>query len=136
MKILLHAYENSETRIRLKNLIEEKLPEVQMVLTHSKQHLSIKLCRPLHNFSALIAFLDDSESASILLSLKPFFENIKIILVICKNSDGLKESSLLLEPLFTKFNGNNFMDVISILNRIQQKQDQAVKLSPIIEKSF
>ncbi|MDM8537091.1 hypothetical protein QUF70_10080, partial [Desulfobacterales bacterium HSG17] len=61
MKILLHAYKKDEVKTRLKDLIETEMLKVQIVQTNSQQHLSKTLCRPLHNFSALIAFIELDE---------------------------------------------------------------------------
>ena len=128
MKIILHAYKNSESRICLKRLIEELMPEVQIEFTDSQQQLYEKLCRPLNNYSALIAFLDDSEGAELLLSLKDLFENIKLILVFAKEINGSRKSLILLEPVCTMFSENSFMDIISVLKRIQQKQKPPLNL--------
>jgi len=135
MKIILHAYQNSETIIRLKDLVEEQMPEVQIILTASQQQLHEKLCRPLNNYSALIASLDNSESAKVLLSLKPMLENIKLILILSKKINGIREPLILLEPTCTMFSNNNFMDIISVLKRIQRKQNKSLNLFKISEGS-
>jgi hypothetical protein len=133
MKIILHAYHNSETITRLKNLVEEQMPEVQMILTESQQQLHEKLCRPLNNCSVLITLLDNSENVKALLTLKPLFETMKLILVVHKNVNDISEPFILLEPTYTMFSDNNFMDIISVLKRIQQKQNQSFNLFKISE---
>ena len=133
MKIILHAYDKRETIIRLKDLVEEQMPEVQMLLTESQQQLHEKLCRPLNNYSVLIALLDNSENVNALLSLKPLFETMKLILVVHKNFNGNREPFVLLEPTCSMFSDNNFMDIISVLKRIQQKQNQSLNLFEIPE---
>ena len=125
MKLILHANENCKYRSRLKGRIEHEFPEAQMVSTSSKQHLSETLCRPLHNFSVLIALMTDSKSASVLLSLVPLFENIKLILIFCNEIDEFEKSILLLEPLYISYPEANFQDVVSVLHRIEQKQMHA-----------
>ncbi len=136
MKIILHAYHKSETIIRLKNLIEEQMPEVQMVLTESQQQLHEKLCRPLNNYSVLITLLDNSKNVKALLSLKPLFEAMKLILVVHKNFNGIREPLILLEPTCTMFSESNFMDIISVLKRIQQKQNPSFNLFKISEATL
>ncbi len=133
MKIILHEYQNSETITRLKDLVEEQMPEVQMILTESQQQLHKKLCRPLNNYSVLIALLDNSENVNDLLSLKPLFETMKLILVVHKNFNGNREPFVLLEPTCSMFSDNNFMDIVSVLKRIQQKQNQSLNLFKIPE---
>lgn len=122
MKIILHANKNCDLRNQLKSQIESQFPDGQILLTNSEQHLSESLCRPLHNVSMLIAFISDSDSISLLFPLKPLFENIKLILMFHRNFDGIEESAILMEPLYTSYTENNFKDVILILQRIAQKK--------------
>lgn len=122
MKIILHATENHELRSQLKNRIEDAFPTGRIILTNSGRHLSEALCRPLHNVSVLVAFINDSKSVSLLLPLMPLFENLKLILIFCKRIDDVQKSALLLEPLYSSYSENNFQDVISVLQRMEQKQ--------------
>lgn len=135
MKILLHTDTESENTSRIKNLIEDELPKIKIVQTNSQQHLSETLCRPLHNFFALIAVMDDSKGFSDLLSLKPLIENIKLILLVCKKHNDIIGIIIRLAPIYVKYDDNNFMDIISILKRIEQKQARAVNLFEILENS-
>ncbi|MGD9826112.1 hypothetical protein [Desulfobacter sp.] len=122
MKIILHATENHALRNQLKNRIEDTFPKGRIILTNSGRHLSEVLCRPLHNVSVLVAFISDSQSVSLLLPLTPLFENLKLILIFCKRIDEVQKSALLLEPLYSSYSENNFQDVISVLQRMEQKQ--------------
>ena len=131
MKIILHASENDELRNRLKTLIEDAFPEGEIVLTVTRPHLYKVLCRPLHNVSVLIAFITDSNSVDLLYSLKPLFENVKLILIFCKRVEGIQKSALLLEPLYTRHSDNNFQDIILVLQRIEQKQMRPTNWSKI-----
>ncbi|WP_020589134.1 hypothetical protein [Desulfobacter curvatus] len=128
MKIILHANENDELRSRLKTRIEDNFPESEIVLTDAGPHLSEVLCRPLHNVSVLIAFITDSKSVGLLFSLKPLFENVKLILIYCKRIDEIQKSALLLEPSYIHHSGNNFQDIISVLQRIEQKKLSALSI--------
>lgn len=122
MKIILHATENHGLRNQLKNRIEDAFPNGQIILTNSGRHLSEALCRPLNNVSVLVAFISDSKSVSLLFPLMPLFENLKLILIFCKKIEDVQKSALLLEPLYSCYSVNNFQDVISVLQRIEQKQ--------------
>ncbi len=130
MKIILHADETCEIRSRLMNQVEDELPEVQIALTNSKQDLSEALCRPLHNFSVLICFIDDSESVELLISLKPLFENIKLILIHSKRVEDIRKDILKLEPSFISAS-ENFTDIIFVLQHIEQKQSLVIHPSGI-----
>ena len=121
MKIILHAHKDYEIRNQLKELIENAFPQGIVILTDTRQQLAETLGRPLHNVSVLIAFISDSEDVGILASLKPLFEDRRLILVFCKRSDGIQKYALRLEPLYTSYFENNFQDVISVLLRIEQK---------------
>lgn len=122
MKMILHATENHELRSQLKCRIEDGFPKGQIILTNSGLQLSEILCRPLHNVSVIVAFINDSKSVSCLSPLMPLFENLKLILIFCKRIDEIQKSALLLEPLYSSYSGNNFQDVIEVLQRIEQKQ--------------
>jgi len=126
MNIILHATENHALRSQLKNRIENTFPKGRIILTNSGLHLSEALCRPLHNISVLVAFISDSKSVSLLLPLMPLFENLKLILIFCKRLDDVQKSALLLEPLYSSYFENNFQDVISVLQRIEQKQKSLI----------
>ena len=121
MKIILHAHKDYEVRNQLKELIEKAFPQGIVVLTDTRQQLTETLGRPLHNVAVLIAFISDSEDVGTLSSLKPLFEDRKLILVFCKRSDDIQKYALRLEPLFISHFENSFQDVISVLLRIEQK---------------
>ena len=87
MKIILYANEECEFRDRLKGRIINALPQVQVDLADSGQHLVKILSRPLHNISVLIVFISDAEDVGVLLSLKTLFEDIKLILIGGKRGD-------------------------------------------------
>ncbi len=122
MKIILYANEECEFRDRLQGRIINALPQVQVDLADSGQHLVKILSRPLHNISVLIVFISDAEDVGVLLSLKTLFEDIKLILIGGKRGDQVPKSSLRLEPLYTSHSETDFQDVISVLQRIEQKQ--------------
>lgn len=122
MKIILHATKNHKLRSQLKNRIEDASPKSRIILTNSGLQLSEALCRPLHNVSVLVVFISDSNSVSLLFPLMPLFENLKLILIFCKRIDEVQKSALLLEPLYSSYSENDFQDVISVLQRIGQKQ--------------
>ncbi len=134
MKIILHAYNKSELPNQLRALIQDKFGDIQIQMTNSQQHLFEGLCRPAHCFSVVIAFVDDSESVELLISLKPLFENIKLILIVSKNIEDTRKNLLRLEPLFTS-HSENFTDIISVLQRIEQKQSWVISLSGIKQRT-
>lgn len=121
MRIILHAGEKDGFRSRLKTRIEHAFPEGEIVLTDAGPQLSEVLCRPLHNVSVLIAFINDSDNLNLFFSLKPLFENIKLILIFCGRMVEIQKSVLRLEPLYTTHSENDFHDIISVLKRIEQK---------------
>lgn len=131
MKIILHANENDAHRNRLKAIIEGAFPEGDIILTDQGSQLSTVLGRPLHNVSVLIAFITDSDGVDLLLPLKPLFENIKLILMVCGSVDNIQNSVLLLEPLFTSSSENDFQDIISVLQRIEQRTIYPIEPSKV-----
>ena len=129
MKIILHANENDAHRNRLEAVIDDAFSQGEIILTDQGGQLSEVLGRPLHNVSVLIAFITDSESIDLLVSLKPLFENIKLILMLCNRVDTTQQSILLLEPLFTSYSEDDFQDIISILQRIAQRTMHPIESS-------
>ena len=132
MKIILHANENDTHRNRLKAIIDDAFSQGEIILTDQGVQVSEVLGRPLHNVSVLIAFITDSESVDLLLSLKPLFENIKLILMLCNRVDTTQQSILLLEPLFTSYSEDDFQDIISVLQRIEQKVMRPIEKYKIV----
>lgn len=127
MKMVLHAGKNDERRQWLKVCIEREFPKGQIILTDCRQHLAEALGRPLHNVSVIIAFITDSEGIDLLISLKHFFENIKLILVFGENSDEIQKSVFRLEPIYTTYSGNDFQDIVSVLKRVDQRSMRPFK---------
>ena len=121
MKIILHAGENDAHRNRLKAIIDASFPDSETILTDHGSQLSEALGRPFHNVSVLIAFITDADDVDLLFSLKPLFENIKLILMLCGRVENIQNSVLLLEPLLTRYSEDDFQDIISVLQRIAQK---------------
>lgn len=121
MRIILHASEDDTHRNRLKAIIEGAFPEGDIILTDQGTQLSAVLGRPLHNVSVLIAFIADSDGLELLFSLRSLFENVKLILMLCDSVENIQKSVLLLEPLFTSYSEDDFQDIISVLQRIEQK---------------
>jgi len=121
MKVILHAGENDAHRNRLKTIINGSFPEGEIILTSEGAQLTAVLGRPLHHVSVLIAFITDADGVDLLFSLKHLFENIKLILMLCESVNNIQNSVLLLEPLFTSHAEDDFQDIISVLQRIEQK---------------
>ena len=94
--------------------------------------MSEVLGRPLHNVSVLIAFITDVESIDLLFSLKPLFENIKLILMLRNRADTIQKSVLLLEPLLASYSEDDLQDIISVLQRIEQKVMRPIEQYKII----
>lgn len=134
MKIILHSYKKCELQNQVKMLIQDNFPDMQTQMTNSQQQLFETLCRPAHCFSVVIAFVDDQNSLELLISLKPIFENIKLILIISCKIEGIRKDILELEPLLTS-DPEKFMDIISVLQRIEQKQSRLTWISGIKQRA-
>lgn len=121
MNILLYKCAGEERENTLGTLIEKQLPGIQTDTIHSIRQLSDILCRPLNGISAMVAFIPCEKEIEQLLVLKPLFDNTRMILVLPDRTKPMVALGLQLNPCFISYPDNGFTDILSVLNKLNQR---------------
>ena len=127
MKIILYAEDKEEVGENLQKLIQHQLPNIQIDAIHSVRQLSSTLCRPLNRVSVIVIFVMCEKDIDQFLTLKPLFDNIRLILVLPDGTTGMMAPWLQLNPCFISYRDNDFSDITSVLKKIYQGQRRQLK---------
>ncbi len=126
MKIILYTESKEGMGKNLQELIHHQLPKVQIDAIHSIRRLSSTLCRPLNRVSVIIVFVMCEKDVDPFLTLKPLFDNIRLILVLPDGTTGMMAPWLQLNPSFISYTDtytdNDFSDILSVLKKIHAGQ--------------
>ena len=118
MKIILYA-DDKEARGKIfRKLIQNQFPDIQMDILGSVRGLSEKLCRPLNRISVIVIFVICEKDIDRLLTLKPLFDNIRLILVLPDRTTGVMAHGLQLNPCFISYLDSDFLDIASVLKKL------------------
>lgn len=121
MNIILYAEPAEKAREKLEKLIRAELPGLQVDRVDSIQSLSQKLCRPLNRISVIVIFLVSESGIAPLLTLKPLFDHIRLILVLPDKTKRLTALGLQLGPCFISYWDNSLEDITAVLKKIDQR---------------
>jgi hypothetical protein len=118
MKIILYADDKEEMGKNFGKLIQNQFPDIQLDTLNSVSRLSEKLCRPLNRISVIIIFVTCERDIDRLLTLKPLFDNIRLILVLPDRTTGMMAHGLQLNPCFISYFDSDFSDITSVLKKL------------------
>lgn len=118
MKIILYADDKEAMGKNFGKLIQNQFPDIQMDILGSVRCLSEKLCRPLNRISVIVIFVTCERDIDGLLTLKPLFDNIRLILVLPDRTRGMMAHGLQLNPCFISYLDSDFSDIISVLKKL------------------
>lgn len=118
----------------LGKLIQEQLPQIQIEAIDSAERLSRVLCRPLNMISVIIIIVNCEEDFRGIFSLEPLLDNIRLILVLPERTTAMMAMGLQLNPSFISYWDSEFLDIISVLERIYHRQEEIGQWHGGIEK--
>ncbi len=134
MKLILYTGERKALGQNLEKLIQEQLPQIQIEAIDSAQGLSRLLCRPLNRISVIIIFVNCEEDLRGFLTLEPLLDNIRRILVLPERTTAMMAMGLQLNPSFISYWDSEFLDIISVLEKIYHRQEEIGQWHGGIEK--
>lgn len=127
MKIILYTEDKQEMGDDLQKLILHQLPTVQTDAVQSFRRLSSMICRPLNRVSVIILFVMCETDIDQFITLKPLFDNIRVILVLPDGTRDMMAPWLQLKPSFISYRDNDFSDIISVLKKIHTGERRPLK---------
>ena len=122
MRMIIFSSSQREIGDRLKKLVQDTLPGIEVELVDSKSDLLKKLNRPLSNISIIVSVIGDSDDISSLISLKQLLDNSRQILILPDRSAQMMESGLKLEPSYISYHDSDLMHVFSVIKKIYKRQ--------------
>jgi len=131
---MIHAKKGEKKAATLKLKIREQLPEIRIIPSESMSDLTGELGRPLNNISVIIMFIPTLKTLDLLFSLKSFFENKKLILVLAGQDNQTFIRGLQLNPSFISTGDVHGDDVFRVLKRINQRQRTMTQISMHLNK--
>ncbi len=127
MKIILYAENKAEMGKKLEQLIQTQLPEIQMDTINSVSHLSRNICRPLNRIAVIVIFVKSEKDIARWIGIKSFFDNIRVILVLPDRTRSLVAWGLQLHPSFISYSDSDFIDIISVLEKIYGRTKEVLE---------
>ncbi len=129
MRILIHADRGDKTAASLENQVQDQLQEVRISRSRELAGLARELGQPLNNILAIIIFVHTSEALNSLFTLRSFFENKKLILVLPGQDNQTFIRGLQLNPSFISRAAEDARDVFMVLDRIIGRQKAMTQIS-------
>jgi hypothetical protein len=121
MKIVLFAEDVQEMGNELEGLIYDELPQTQVEKINSTLYLKEKLCRPLNRISVIVVFVNCESDIDRLMTLRPLFDGIRLILVLPGGENKLTSLGLGLNPCFVSYSDSDPSDIALVLKKIDQQ---------------
>ena len=122
MNVILFADSPQAMETTLEQLIQDELPKIKVETLDSIERISQKLRRPLNGISVIIIFIVSINQVEKFFSLKPFFDNTRLILILPDNDNRLMAKGLQLNPCFVSYLDDDPSDIISVLKKIEQRK--------------
>ena len=120
MNVILFAASPQKMGTALEQLIQQELPKIKVETICSIERVSQKLRRPLNGISVIVLFIVSQNQIESFLTLKPFFDNTRLILVLPDNNKGLVAKGLQLNPCFVTYLDDDPHDITLVLKKIEQ----------------
>ena len=128
MEVVLYATAAQKRGNKLEKLIQDELPQIQIEKINSIRSLKGKLCRPLNRISVIVMFVISEDDIDHLLTLRPLFDGIRLILVLPERKKKLTALGLVLNPCFVGYSDSDLIDIASVLKKIDQRiKDNMIK---------
>lgn len=120
MKLLIYSTQNQGVENILARSVHEEFPQIQIDEANSLQRLSEIICRPLHGIAVIIVNICERRELIELLSYKHLLEDIRVILILPRNTKNMMTLGLKLQPSFTCYSDSGFDDIMLVLDKIQR----------------
>jgi hypothetical protein len=121
MRAVLYANEMNEIRKEFENKIQEELSGIDFQTLNSIQTLSAILRKPMNQVSVIVILICSNDEFTDFINLIPFFENIRVILVLPDREERTLALGLKLSPSFISYIDNGVGDICAVLRKIQKK---------------
>ena len=121
MKTILYANGIKDTGERLENIIQARVPGMQVEIYNSIELLFQILRRPLNNVSVVILLVASKDELVQFNVMNPLFDNIRVILILPDRNKDTLALGLKLKTSFVSYIDSNLQDVASVLGQILKK---------------
>ena len=121
MKTLFYTSKASKEKEKFKIDIQHQIPFILIETVSSIYQLQKSLMRPLNRISAAVLWISHHSELTYLIELLPYFDNIRIILILPDRAPENMTLALQLMPSFISYAGNDLEDITSVLKKINRK---------------
>jgi hypothetical protein len=121
MNVLYYSNTVERGGDRFVDIVHRQLPTVQIEQVTSIGRFYDRLCQPLNRISAIVTLLRSPRDLEYLFSLKPRFDQLRLIIIV-PDEVVLEQGSIQrLAPCYVCYSEHNFGDVVSVLGHILKK---------------
>ena len=121
MKTLFYTSNASKEKERFKIDIQHHIPFIIIETVNSIYQLQKSLMRPMNRISAAVLWVGHHSELTYLIELLPYFDNIRIIIILPDRSPDSMPLALRLMPSFISYADKDLDDIISVLKQINRK---------------
>jgi hypothetical protein len=121
MKILLYnnTLENIGERIRF--LVRNRFPQLDIVVLDSVQQISRLLSRPLHSISVFILPIASIQELDAFQKMHPMLDQIRVILILPDRDTKTLARAVQVKSSFITYIDNDINDIAAVLEKLAQK---------------
>jgi len=121
IKILLYnnTLENIGERIRF--LVRNRFPQLDIVVLDSMQQISSLLCRPLHRISVIILPIAAIQELDTFQKLHPMLDQIRVILILPDRDTKTLARAVQVKSSFITYIDSDINDIAAVLEKLAQK---------------
>lgn len=122
MRTIFYSDNKTNSEMGFDSDFIRKMPDIENETISSPEELSTILCTPLNEIAVIIAAPSSVKTLSGLVEMKALFDNVRMILVLPDRSRHALLLGSKLSPSFITYRDNDAGDIISVLNKINEKR--------------
>ena len=120
MKTVLYTNGIEHVGEKLKNIIHTQVPEMQVKICNSIEHLSQIFRQPLNNVSVVVLMVTTKDELVQFNLMSALFDNIRIILILPDRQKDILALAHKLKTSFVSYIDSDLQDVASVLGQISK----------------
>jgi hypothetical protein len=122
MKIFLYSKVGNQSGDKLEKIVKTNLPEVEMMVYRTMDDLFQNLRQPIEDSGIAILLVSNQEDLKNILSIRSFFQNIRIILLLPNKEPEIVTLAHQLRPRFLTDMNSDLLEITAVLKKILKGQ--------------
>ena len=118
MKVLFYSHATNGAAEKVKEILDELIPQKNLEIYRSIERLSLRLRQPTFDVGISVLLASAKKELSDLLSIRDQLLDLRIVLILPDHEDGTISQGHTLYPRFLTYSDGNFRDLQAVLNKM------------------